>query len=93
MDLLTVAILAGTKMAREAMSDVLKLTFNLLLHYPKVHFHQRVTLDANILSQMVETEPQTPEATNDDEPKVLGDFWSSNLDGYGVILVPISPAI
>ncbi|GLB33335.1 putative guanine nucleotide exchange factor synembryn [Lyophyllum shimeji] len=65
LDTLTVGILAGTKMAREAMSDLLKLTFNLLLHYPK----------------MVEAEPQTTEATNPNEHKVLGDFWSSKLDG------------
>lgn len=29
-------ILASEKMAKEAMSDLLKMTFNLLLHYPKV---------------------------------------------------------
>ena len=38
LDSLTVAILSGTKMAREAMSDLLKFTFNLLLHYPKACF-------------------------------------------------------
>ena len=35
LDLLSRAILAGTKLAREAMTDLLKFTFNLLLHYPK----------------------------------------------------------
>lgn len=36
LDLLTVGILTGAKFAREAMTDLLKLTFNILLHYPKV---------------------------------------------------------
>ncbi|KAI0706917.1 guanine nucleotide exchange factor [Cerioporus squamosus] len=36
LDLLTRAILTGTKLAREAMTDLLKFTFNLLLHYPKL---------------------------------------------------------
>ena len=36
LDLLSRAILSGTKLAREAMTDLLKFTFNLLLHYPKV---------------------------------------------------------
>ncbi|KAF9456090.1 guanine nucleotide exchange factor [Collybia nuda] len=70
LDSLTIAILSGTKMAREAMTDILKLTFNLLLHYPK----------------MVETEPQTAEAMTEGEHKVIGDFWSSKLDG---ILPPL----
>lgn len=37
---------------------------------------------------MVETEPQTSEATNDAESKVIGDFWNSKLDGY--VLVQLS---
>jgi hypothetical protein len=36
LDLLMSAILPGTNMAREAMSDLLKFAFNLLLYYPKV---------------------------------------------------------
>ncbi|KAG6919461.1 hypothetical protein DXG01_005720 [Tephrocybe rancida] len=44
LDLLTTGIVTGTKMAREAMSDILKLAFNTLLYYPK----------------MVQTDPQTP---------------------------------
>ncbi|KAG5641895.1 hypothetical protein DXG03_003982 [Asterophora parasitica] len=65
LDLLTVGLLAGTKMTREAISDILKLTFNLLLHYPK----------------MVKEQPQTSEASDPNERSVLGDFWSSRLDG------------
>ncbi|KAI0643590.1 guanine nucleotide exchange factor [Trametes meyenii] len=36
LDVLTKAILAGTKFGREAMTDLLKFTFNLSLHYPKL---------------------------------------------------------
>ncbi|KAJ6544071.1 guanine nucleotide exchange factor [Mycena capillaripes] len=35
LDLLIVSLLSGTKMAREALVDVLKFTFNILMHYPK----------------------------------------------------------
>jgi len=57
---------AGTNMAVEAMTDLLKLGFNILVHYPK----------------LVPSEPQTEEAMNPDEPKVMGDFWNSKLDRY-----------
>ncbi|KAK7466472.1 hypothetical protein VKT23_005193 [Stygiomarasmius scandens] len=36
LDAAMISILAGSKMAREAMTDLLKFTFNLLLHYPKL---------------------------------------------------------
>lgn len=36
LDLLTNAILGGVKMSKEAMTDLLKFTFNLLAHYPKL---------------------------------------------------------
>jgi len=36
LDLLTSSILSSEKMAREAMTDLLKMLFNLLLHYPKI---------------------------------------------------------
>ncbi|KAJ7499505.1 guanine nucleotide exchange factor [Mycena latifolia] len=35
LDLLIVSLLSGAKMSKEAMVDVLKFTFNLLMHYPK----------------------------------------------------------
>lgn len=35
-DVLIVSIVTGAKMAREAMTDLLKFIFNLLVHYPKV---------------------------------------------------------
>ncbi|KAJ7446886.1 guanine nucleotide exchange factor [Mycena galericulata] len=35
LDLLLVSLLSGTKMAKEAMVDVLKFVFNILMHYPR----------------------------------------------------------
>ncbi|KAF7330941.1 hypothetical protein MVEN_02434000 [Mycena venus] len=35
LDLLIVSLLSGAKMSKEAMVDVLKFTFNILMHYPK----------------------------------------------------------
>lgn len=83
LDSLTVAILSGTKMAREAMSDLLKFTFNLLLHYPKVRLFPSAMSSASPQEdvQMVDCEPQNAESQNEHGSKVLGDFWSSKLDG------------
>jgi hypothetical protein len=83
LDLLTVAILSGAKMAREAMSDLLKFTFNLLLHYPKVNLIPPSVLSTSSQNdfQMVDCESQITEYHNEHEYKVLGDFWSSKLDG------------
>lgn len=36
LDLLSKGIIQSAKLAREAMTDLLKFTFNLLVHYPKV---------------------------------------------------------
>ena len=36
LDSLTTSILSGEKLSREAMADLLKFTFNLVAHYPKV---------------------------------------------------------
>ncbi|KII96082.1 hypothetical protein PLICRDRAFT_170663 [Plicaturopsis crispa FD-325 SS-3] len=65
LDLLINHILGGVKMSREAMTDLLKLTFNLLCHYPK----------------LVESEPQEIKSPTVDDKKVMGDFWSPRLDG------------
>jgi hypothetical protein len=40
LDTLLVNICNGTMMGREAMSDLLKFTFNLLVHYPKVNLFE-----------------------------------------------------
>lgn len=39
LDSLTSSILGMEKLAREAMTDLLKFAFNVLLHYPKVRLH------------------------------------------------------
>jgi hypothetical protein len=90
LDVLTIGILSGTKLAREAMTDLLKFTFNILLHYPKVcvpglSTHHYCT---NLWCQkMVECEPQNLKGKGKESPptedghKVLGDYWSSKLDG------------
>ncbi|KAF9057765.1 guanine nucleotide exchange factor [Panaeolus papilionaceus] len=68
LDLMLVSIKDGVPTSKEAMIDLLKFTYNLLLHYPK----------------LAESEPQNNLAQGDD--KVMGDFWSSKLDG---ILPPL----
>ncbi|KIJ19776.1 hypothetical protein PAXINDRAFT_166006 [Paxillus involutus ATCC 200175] len=66
MDDLSDQLRGGNRAAKEAMTDMLKLTFNLCVHYPK----------------LVGCEVQNPGiAGTDAEPKTMGDFWSSRLDG------------
>ncbi|KDR83523.1 hypothetical protein GALMADRAFT_85759 [Galerina marginata CBS 339.88] len=69
LDLMTTAVRNGTPSGKEAMIDLLKFIFNILLHYPKV---------------LSESELQNSEGNGDD--KIIGDFWSSKLDG---ILPPL----
>ncbi|KAJ3564687.1 hypothetical protein NP233_g8126 [Leucocoprinus birnbaumii] len=64
LDILLISVQNSTKMAKEAMTDVLKFTYNITHHYPKA----------------VQENPQSRAAV-EDEKKVLGDFWSSKLDG------------
>ena len=81
LDCLTSSILGSEKMAKEAMSDLLKMAFNLLLHYPKVRSYLHVFGMHCSFShlQMVDT-------TSDhaDDEKVMGDCWSEKLDGYKI---------
>ncbi|ESK96134.1 hypothetical protein Moror_7275 [Moniliophthora roreri MCA 2997] len=65
LDLMLVELPKDVKMAKEAIADLLKLTFNILLHYPK----------------LVECEPQSSSAS-EDSSKIMGDFWSSKLNGF-----------
>lgn len=62
---LTTALLSGTKMAREAIVDLLKFSFNILTHYPK----------------LVECEKVVEIGSGDDNTKVMGEYWSDRLDG------------
>lgn len=66
LDLLTSSILAGAKMSREAMTDLLKLTFNLLAHYPKL---------------AEPSDSKEAGSSKGDERLVIGDRWSERLDG------------
>ncbi|KAK1231623.1 hypothetical protein PQX77_005246 [Marasmius sp. AFHP31] len=70
MELALAKYLKNTKasMGQEAIADLLKFSFNLLLHYPK----------------MVESEAQSSEAPawSADETKIMGDYWSPRLDGF-----------
>lgn len=79
LDSLTTSILASEKMAREAMSELLKAAFNLLLHYPRVrapksrgssHTHRNSP-------QLVDDGP-----SGSDGRKAMGDCWSERLDGW-----------
>ncbi|KAF9224435.1 hypothetical protein BS17DRAFT_779783 [Gyrodon lividus] len=56
----------GNRAAKEAMTDLLKLAFNICVHYPK----------------LVDCEVQSPGiAGADSEHKIIGDYWSPRLDG------------
>jgi hypothetical protein len=59
------AFLSGTKMAREAIVDLLKFTFNILTHYPK----------------LVDCEKVAESGSSNDSDKVMGEYWSNRLDG------------
>lgn len=47
LDVLLSAILAGTKYSKEAMAEVLKFSFNLMIHYPKVDLQVIVFITSN----------------------------------------------
>ncbi|KAL0949114.1 hypothetical protein HGRIS_009201 [Hohenbuehelia grisea] len=65
-DILISAMQTALPMARDALTDLLKLAFNLLMHYPK----------------LVDCELQDPNASpTASSPKVMGDYWSHDLDG------------
>ncbi|KAH6915266.1 guanine nucleotide exchange factor [Coprinopsis sp. MPI-PUGE-AT-0042] len=81
-DALIVPVQSSTPMAKDAMTDILKLAFYILVHYPKL------------------TENNEPQAgrSESDSRKVMGDFWSSKLDGLlgctirvVLALSPLSP--
>lgn len=84
LDVLTKGILTGTKFAREAMTDLLKFTFNLLLHYPKVSAPIAVVR----LYLLTRSHQLVDETSNKNETKVMGDCWSDRLDGC-VDFVPV----
>jgi len=65
LDALMMSICSGTTMGREAMSDLLKFTFNLLVHYPKMTMNK--ARDAK-------------ECSGNEDKMVMGDCWNHRLD-------------
>ncbi|KAF9260605.1 hypothetical protein L218DRAFT_1079277 [Marasmius fiardii PR-910] len=72
LDLVVARLLAGAKCAREAMSELLKFTFNLLLHYPKL-----MALDKSRTSNASRTRTVTSGSRHDNNDGC----WSNRLDG------------
>ena len=88
LDSLIPALLSSTRMAREAIVDLLKFTFNILTHYPKVC--QILAVSAFNLShvfQLVDCENIGESGGSSDSAKVMGEYWSDRLDGF-VYLIP-----
>lgn len=82
------ALLSGTKMAREAMVDLLKFTFNILTHYPKVCQALAISaLNFSNIFQLVDCENLGASGGGNDGAKVLGEYWSDRLDGF-VYFIP-----
>ncbi|KAG7097727.1 hypothetical protein E1B28_005047 [Marasmius oreades] len=71
LDVLLARLLAGAKLAREAMSELLKFTFNLLLHYPKL-----ISVDKTH-SRTSTTARSRNSSKHDDNDR----YWSPKLDG------------
>ncbi|KAH9007276.1 guanine nucleotide exchange factor synembryn-domain-containing protein [Lactarius hatsudake] len=65
LDSLTSALLNGTRMAREAVVDLLKFAFNILTHYPK----------------LVDCERAVEIGSSDGSVRVMGEYWSDRLHG------------
>lgn len=63
LDSLTPELLNGTRMAREALVDLLKFTFNILTHYPK----------------LVDCEKVVEIGSGDGGVRVMGEYWSDRL--------------
>ncbi|EJD00790.1 uncharacterized protein FOMMEDRAFT_141603 [Fomitiporia mediterranea MF3/22] len=79
LDFLLNGVLVGTPMSKEAMTDLLKFSFNLLCHWPKI------APDAE------DVRPRNGNGNNDLPPNsvnshidnpVLGERWSRRLDGF-----------
>lgn len=72
-------------MAREAMTDLLKFVFNLLLHYPKVcRPHFSVPCLILMHCQLVDSDSSkgknAASSSSQSEPKQLGEAWHPRLD-------------
>ena len=65
------AVLAEEKFSKEALTDTLKFTFNLLLHYPR----------------MLAADPRPKEKVKgkgkeEDAQKIMGEQWDERFDPY-----------
>jgi hypothetical protein len=71
-------------MAREAIVDLLKFTFNILTHYPKViNCHlPSFSFTFSDLFQLVDCEKVADSSSSNDSAKVMGEYWSDRLDGF-----------
>lgn len=71
-------------MAREAIVDLLKFTFNILTHYPKVYqtLAPFPPLTSLIPFQLVDCERVAESGSSNDSAKVMGEYWSDKLDGF-----------
>ncbi|KAF8746002.1 hypothetical protein AX14_004290 [Amanita brunnescens Koide BX004] len=99
LDLLTTAILSGTKLAREAMSDLLKFAFNLLHHYPKLiesereAAHEKITGDFwgsrldGMLPSLLRTFSQLPPTF----PSPIAIPLTHVI--HALIVIPVSPSL
>ena len=77
-------------MAREAIVDLLKFTFNILTHYPKVCVLLAISpLIFSYTFQLVDCDNIGESGGSSDSVKVLGEYWSDRLDGF-VYLIPSS---
>ena len=77
------ALLSSTKMAREAIVDLLKFAFNILTHYPKVCQVLAIpALNFSNIFQLVDCENIGESGGNGDVARVMGEHWSDRLDGF-----------
>ncbi|SRR6266702_2126505 len=81
LDSLTSALLNGTRMAREAVVDLLKFAFNILTHYPKVQFYNTSIFPSTYASQLVDCERVVEIGSDDGGVRVMGEYWSDRLHG------------
>ncbi|KAI5119629.1 hypothetical protein M0805_007893 [Coniferiporia weirii] len=74
LDFLLSSILQGSAMSKEAMTDLLKFTFNILCYWP------RIATDAEDLQSDSGNEERHEGGLSEDTP-VLGERWTRRLDG------------
>lgn len=71
----------STGAVKEAMTDVLKFIYNMIYHYPKVHYICCCIAITCLYVAQIAEENLPSQAAVEDKNKVLGDLWSPKLDG------------